>query len=70
MPKPISRKILIRKLKNLGFGGPFSGGKHQFMGRNEFKVFIPNPHGDDIGSVLLGRIFKEIKISEEDFNDL
>jgi len=31
MPSSISRRELIKKLKALGFTGPFSGGKHQFM---------------------------------------
>jgi predicted RNase H-like HicB family nuclease len=27
---PIARRELIRKFKNLGFNGPYSGGRHQF----------------------------------------
>ncbi len=35
MPKvpACSRPDLVRKLKRLGFEGPFAGGKHQFMKR-------------------------------------
>jgi len=40
-----SRKDLIRKFKALGYEGPFSGGKHQFMIEEEHKIRIPNPHG-------------------------
>ncbi len=44
MAKPISRKELIRRLRNLGFTGPISGGRHQFVQKGELKVRIPNPH--------------------------
>ena len=70
MLKPISRRCLIKKLKRLGFSGPYSGGKHQFMEKDDFKVFIPNPHGKDIGKVLLARIINELKINKNDFLDL
>lgn len=71
MLKPINRKDLIKKLKKLGFVGPYSGGKHQFMEKECFRISIPNPHGGkDIGIVLLSRILKEIKISVKDFYNL
>jgi hypothetical protein len=41
---PIGRKDLIRKFKNLGFSGPYSGGRHQFMVKGELKIRVPNPH--------------------------
>ena len=40
----ISRKVLIRKLRALGYFGPLSGGKHQFMIKGEKKIRIPDPH--------------------------
>ena len=40
----ISRKELIRHLRQLGFDGPYSGGKHQFMLKGELTLRIPNPH--------------------------
>lgn len=67
---PISRKLLIKKLRKLGFTGPYSGGKHQFMEKEGFKIFIPNPHNGDIGTVLLGRIIKELGISQDEFMNL
>jgi predicted RNA binding protein YcfA (HicA-like mRNA interferase family) len=45
MPVSISRKELIRKFRALGYVGPFSGGKHQFMVKDRHKIRIPNPHG-------------------------
>lgn len=44
LPKPVDRRTLIRKLKKLGFDGPYSGGKHQYMIREQHKLVIPNPH--------------------------
>jgi len=38
---PISRRDFVRALKALGFDGPFSGGKHQFMVRDETTLRIP-----------------------------
>ena len=70
MPKPVSRRELIRKFKKLGFVGPFIGGRHQFMERRGFKISIPNPHGKDIGSSLLSRILHDIEISSEEFEKL
>ncbi|MEK7560506.1 MAG: type II toxin-antitoxin system HicA family toxin [Patescibacteria group bacterium] len=67
MPKPISHRELIRKLRNLGFVGPFAGGRHQYMKRGNFRLAIPNPHRQDIASGLLSKIIREIRISSEEF---
>ena len=67
MLKPVSRRELIRKLRQIGFSGPFSGGKHQFMEHGNFKISIPNPHGKDIGKNLLRRIISDLGVSEEKF---
>lgn len=40
---PIKRRDLIRALKQFGFTGPFSGGNHQYMIKEQLKVTIPNP---------------------------
>ena len=56
---PIKRKDLIRALRSLGFEGPYSGGRHQYMVNGELKLYIPNPHGDEISRALLGRILKQ-----------
>jgi len=70
MPKPISRLALIRKLKNLGFVGPYSGGKHEFMERGNLRLVIPNPHRGDIGVRLISIILKQIDLSSNDFDAL
>ncbi len=41
---PIKRKNLINALRQLGFAGPYAGGKHEYMQRDGLKVRIPNPH--------------------------
>lgn len=70
MLKPLSRRELIRKLKRAGFGGPFSGSRHQYMIYGKLRIFIPNPHGGDIGLKIIKRIVADIDISEEDFENL
>ena len=70
MPKPISRRELIRKLRSIGFLGPYSGGRHEYLERDGFKLFVPNPHGKDIGPVLLSRIILELKISRKKFIEM
>jgi hypothetical protein len=40
---PISRRKLIKKFRALGFNGPYSGGRHQFMAKGDLKVRIPKP---------------------------
>lgn len=69
LPKPVDRRTLIRKLKNLGFDGPFSGGKHQYMIREQRKLVIPNPHRGDISGPLLVKIFQQGGISQEEWED-
>ncbi len=66
---PMTRRELISKLRSLGFDGPFSGGKHQFMSRGGIDVHIPNPHQSDIGAPLLKRILKQADVSNEEWHD-
>ena len=42
--KSIKRADLIAALRKIGFTGPESGGKHQFMLKESLKITIPNPH--------------------------
>lgn len=69
MPKvsPCSRADLIRKLKKLGFEGPFAGGKHDYMKRENFRLTIPNPHNKDIDSVLIKEILRQANISVKEW---
>jgi len=68
--KPIKRKDLIRYLKECGFEGPYSGGRHQFMTRGDTTLRVPNPHQSDIGRELLMRILHQAGISKEEWEKL
>ena len=72
MPRlgPLKRQDLIRNLKRLGFDGPYSGAKHQFMIKGEITVRVPNPHQGDIGKELLSRILKQARMSREEWEGL
>jgi len=64
---PVSRRDLILALTRLGFEGPFSGGKHQFMVRGGLMLRIPNPHRGDIGKDLLSRILRQAGIGRDEW---
>ena len=72
MPRfgPVKRKDLISYLKRLGFDGPYSGGKHQFMVKGDLTLRIPNPHQGDIGRDLLTRILKQAQIDKKEWESL
>lgn len=72
MPRfgPIKRRDLIGYLKRLGFSGPFSGGRHQFMIKDDLVLHIPNPHEGDIGRDLLSRILKQASVSKQEWESL
>lgn len=67
---PGRRRDLIRGLSRLGFEGPFSGGRHQFLIRGNVTVRIPNPHEGDFSQRLLLRILRQAGISREDWEGL
>lgn len=67
---PIKRADLIRSLRQLGFSGPRSGGKHQIMRRGTVTVRIPNPHRGAISSDLLVRILRQAGVRREEWGQL
>ncbi len=67
---PISRRHLIRFLKELDFTGPYAGGDHEYMERGTKKLPIPNPHSGDISRGLLARILREAGIPREQWERL
>ena len=67
---PVKRKDLVRYLGQLGFEGPYSGGKHQFMVKGDITIRISNPHQADIGKELLRRILHQAGISRDDWEKL
>lgn len=72
MPRigPVKRRELVSMLRQLGFEGPYSGGKHQFMVRGEITLRIPNPHTGDMGKELLMRLLRQAGISREEWEAL
>ncbi len=64
---PVSRRTLISRFQELGFEGPFSGGKHAYMSRGDIDVRIPNPHEGDIGPDLLIRILRQAGVSRKEW---
>lgn len=68
MPSNISRRELIRKFRSLGYSGPFSGGRHQFMIKGKKKIRIPNPHvSSDIDISLIKEIIRQASISDDEW---
>lgn len=68
MPRPIKRAELIRRLRTLGWDGPFQKGKHPFMVRDGVRLTIPNPHVGDVDWSLTKRILQQAGISVEQWD--
>lgn len=64
---PISRRDLIYYLRQVGFDGPYPGGKHQYMVKEELKLTIPNPHKGDISRGLVAKILRQANISIDEW---
>ncbi|MGC8876723.1 type II toxin-antitoxin system HicA family toxin [Thermus sp.] len=67
--KPVSRRELVARLKALGFSGPYTGGRHQFLVRGSVRLVLPDPHRGEIGVDLLKRILRQAGIEEEEWLD-
>ena len=65
MPRPVSRRALIRRLRELGWEGPFPGGNHLHMAKGPVQIPIPNPHGSDIDWSLTKRLLAQAAITRE-----
>lgn len=71
MPKPISRREFIRRLKLLGWDGPYGGGKHMNMVNAQGRPLpIPNPHGGDIDWSLTKRILQQAGIDPKEWDKI
>ena len=69
MPKlaPVSWQSFVRKMRSLGFDGPFQEGKHPYMTKGTTSVTIPNPHEGQISVDLLRRILNQAGIKRENW---
>lgn len=70
MPRNISWRKLVKKFRELGFDGPYSGGRHLFMMKSKLKVHIPNPHKGDISKYLVIEILRQAGISHKDWDEV
>ena len=72
MPRfgPIKRRELVAGLRRLGYSGPYTGGRHEFMLRGNVSVTIPNPHGSDIGPNLLAKVLRQAGITRDEWESL
>ena len=68
--KPCSNQVLTRKLKKFGFKGPYPGGKHRWMEKENIRLIIPNPHSGDIDVGLIRRILKQANITPDEWEKL
>ncbi|HEV8713508.1 MAG TPA: type II toxin-antitoxin system HicA family toxin [Candidatus Binatia bacterium] len=63
-----SRREFIRKLRALGYDGPYAGGDHAYMTKKGGPtVKVPNPHGSNISVDLLSRILRSANINRDDW---
>ena len=69
MPRlsPVTWLELVRRLRRLGFDGPYEGGKHPYMVRGDLVVTLPNPHRAAIGVDLLQRILRRAGVTREEW---
>ena len=62
---PVSWVNLVKRLRALGFEGPYQEGKHPYMVRGNMVLTIPNPHRREIGVYLLSRILSQAEITRK-----
>jgi len=62
---PVSWEDLVKRLRKLGFKGPYRGGEHPYMVKGDLTLTIPNPHRREIGVDLLRRVLKQAEVSRE-----
>lgn len=68
-PGPVSWHELVRKLKILGFDGPYQAEPHPYMVRGGLVLTIPNPHRGDISTDLLVRILRQAGVSRGEWSE-
>ena len=72
MPRlsPVTWQELVRRLEGLGFEGPYYGGKHPYMVRDDLVLTLPNPHRGEIGVDLLSRLLEQASVSRRDWDSV
>ena len=56
---PCRRNVFVRRLRALGFDGPYSGSKHQFMTFQNYRQTIPS--NDEYSVPQLRMMMREIE---------
>ncbi len=64
---PVSRREFVRRLRALGFAGPYVGGRHEFMLKEERRLILPNPHRGDISVALLLRLLEQAGVTRDEW---
>ena len=54
-------------MRELGFEGPYAGGRHPQMRRGNVTVIIPNRHEGQIGVGFLPRLLRQAGITREEW---
>lgn len=69
MPRltPVSQREFVTRLRQLGFEGPFMGGRHPQMRRGTVTLIIPNPHDGDISVGFLARLLRQAGIARDEW---
>ena len=68
--KPLKRRELVSVLRRAGFIGPYSGGRHEFMQKDDLVLTIPNPHRGDISTGLLAIVLRQAGIARKEWERL
>lgn len=70
MPKPIKHRELVRRLRQLGWEGPWQRGKHPFLVKEGRRLTIPNPHEGDVDWSLTKRILAQARVRQTEWDGL
>ena len=65
--KPVSWREFVQRMRELGFEGPYAGGRHPQMRRGNVTVIIPNPHEGEIGVGFLTRLLRQAGITRAEW---
>ncbi len=72
--QPCKRRIFIKKLRQLGFDGPYSGTRHQFMIYGSHRLSVPS--NAEYSAPQLGMMMNEVSsiigysITADEWNSL
>ena len=65
--KPVTWREFVQRMRELGFEGPYAGGRHPQMRRGNVTIIIPNPHDGEIGVGFLTRLLRQAGITREEW---